>query len=155
MSFGVLLIAVDEYPDPPGPLPSSESVARLSRVVTGDYGGVVVGSIVARSREDVLKAFDRWIARDERSPRSTIVYLVGHGTDDGDEHAFIAPGDAATTELPTGTLSGYFEKDWLLRPRLLRLGHRGEEPATRPDARAHEDAATILTMAGDADWGFA
>jgi hypothetical protein len=117
MEFGVLVIAVNEYPDPPGPLPSSESAERLSDIVSGEHGGVVIGSIVATSQDDVTTAFEEWIARHEQAPRSTIVYLVGHGTDDGLDHSFLLPHGPGTRELRTATLASFFEKDWVRRQR--------------------------------------
>lgn len=114
-NFGVLVIAIDEYPDPPGPLPASASADVLARLVVGERGGVLVERIVAASGEDVLGAFRRWAAAKSDRPRSTIVYLAGHGTDDGLEHSFLVPDGPSTVEIETKTLGTHFEKDWFLR----------------------------------------
>jgi hypothetical protein len=114
-TFGVLLIAVDKYPDPPGPLPSSDSAGRFAGLLTGDHGGTVIESIVASSEEDITAAFERWVGSGSQGPLSTIVYLVGHGTDDGDEHTFLVPGPAGTRDVVTGSFARFLHKDWFRR----------------------------------------
>jgi hypothetical protein len=114
-TFGLLLIAVDEYPDPPGRLPSSASARRLAEIVTGTRGGRTIDSVVATSHQDIINALDRWVDPNAQRPASTIVYLVGHGTDDSLDHRFIVPGPLGTSKFQTESLADYFQEDWLRR----------------------------------------
>jgi WD40 repeat protein len=114
--FGVLLIAVDRYPDPPGSLPSSVSARRLIDILTRDRGGRLTRFVPAESVEDVLAAFEEWAGEQDDRPLSSIVYLVGHGTNNFVNHSFIAPApNGRTRELRTSTLSPFFERDWTRR----------------------------------------
>ena len=114
-TFGVLLIAVDDYPDPPGPLPSSDSADRLAKLIVGERGGALIERVVAKSEQEITAALDKLANAKEGQPRSTIVYLVGHGSDDGVRHSFIVPADSGTTEIRTVSFGPVFEKDWRRR----------------------------------------
>ena len=65
-TFGVLLIAVDDYPDPPGPLPSSESADRLAELIIGERGGRLIERLVGKSREEIIGALEKLGARQRR-----------------------------------------------------------------------------------------
>ena len=52
----MVLIAVDDYPDPPGRLPSSESARRFGALLAGGRGGTVLDSVVATSEHEVIDA---------------------------------------------------------------------------------------------------
>ena len=115
-TFGILLIAVDDYPDPPGRLPSSKSAKRFAELIIGERGGKLVQPlVVGKSREDIISALDAWSRGSENQPRSSIVYLVGHGTDNAIKHSFIAPAAHGTVEIPIANFSQNFEKDWIRR----------------------------------------
>src|SRR6266511_3870552 len=83
--FGVVLIAADDYGDPPGHLPSSTSADRLARLLCDGRGGVVIQRLVVTSAREVREALDRW-AKHEGGARSSLIYLAGHGMTDGDDH---------------------------------------------------------------------
>jgi hypothetical protein len=117
--FGVLLLAADEYPNPPGPLPSSESADGLAELVVGERGGVLVGRVVVRSREELIAALEGWAERKAKGnvdrPASTIVYFAGHGSDNGLSHTLLIPEDGVTRSLETEALGAVFRKDWIWR----------------------------------------
>lgn len=116
-TFGLLLIAVDEYPDPPGALPSSKSADQLAELIIGERGGTLVKRLVAKSREEIFGALERWADGTSELPKSTIVYLVGHGTDDVYDHKFLVPAGNSTVEIPTASFRPVFEKNWIRRQR--------------------------------------
>ncbi|MCP3381239.1 caspase family protein [Bradyrhizobium sp. CCGUVB4N] len=113
--FGVLLIAVDDYPEPPGALQSSANADRLAKLIVGERGGKLVDRVVATSSAEILTALKRWSRRQDDPPRSTIIYLVGHGTDDGMDHQFMLPPEGRLDDILTGTLWNVFAEDWNIR----------------------------------------
>jgi hypothetical protein len=113
-AFGVLLIAVEDYPE--GKLPSCHSAALFEQLVTSARGGKLIEElIVARTVDDVQQALDRWIARND-GPSSTIVYLVGHGESTGRYHTFLLPKRAdARYVIQTRDLANDLNRDWQRR----------------------------------------
>jgi hypothetical protein len=113
--FGLVLIAVDDYPDPPGRLPSSRSAQRFADLVAGDRGGAIVDQVVAHNATDVTSAFNRWTTR-AQGPASSIVYLVGHGGSNALEHWFLVPAEGdAEDRIQTRTLAEKLKEEWLRR----------------------------------------
>lgn len=112
--FGVVVLAVDDYPDPPGPLPSSESAERFARLLGGEHGGILLASVVVRREPDLLDAIRDWAA-DAARPTSSVVYLVGHGRGQGLAHEFLVPRDGEVVGLRTAGLAQHLERDWLRR----------------------------------------
>lgn len=113
--FGVVLIAVDDYPDPPGRLPSSESAQRFAALLCA-HGGTVRESVVATGEGDVIDTIRRW-SRRANGPAGWILYLVGHGRGDMLHHEFVVPDDDRTgvVGVRTTRLGEFLQHDWLLR----------------------------------------
>jgi hypothetical protein len=117
--FGLVLVAADDYGDPPGSLPSSKSADRLARLLIGERGGRLVQRVVAGTAREVRAALRGWAAHRDDSPQSSFVYLVGHGRTDGDFHWFIAPENAdepdGENEIRTQGISEMIRSDWAVR----------------------------------------
>src|SRR5688572_30594924 len=110
--FGLVTIAVEDYPDPPGLLPSGTSARRFADLLTGARGGELVDHVVAKNAAEVRDTLERWSLRNDR-PLSTVVYLVGHGDTDLLEHWFLVPG--AEARIQTRTLAEKLKQDWSRR----------------------------------------
>lgn len=117
--FELVLIAADNYGDPPGRLPSSRSADRLADLLTGERGGRLVQQVVAGTAGEIRAALHRWAAHEDDSLVSSFVYLVGHGRTDGEFHWFIAPENDAepyrANEIRTQDLSDLIRSDWIAR----------------------------------------
>lgn len=82
--FQVVVVAVSEYADPPGALPSAATAERVTRRLA-EWGGVELRSPPARTTAEAVRThLDGWIAT-EAMPSSSFLYWVGHGWDDGDD----------------------------------------------------------------------
>lgn len=112
--FGVVSLAVDDYPVPPGPLPSSDSAAAFVRLLGADRGGTLLASVVATGEGDVVDAVRRW-AEDTERPMSSVVYFVGHGRGDGLDHDFLVPDGERVVSFRTARLAEYLQRDWQFR----------------------------------------
>jgi WD40 repeat protein len=107
--FRVVLIAVDDYPDPPGPLPSSESARRLGALLSGEHGGDITDFVTARNERDVIDAVRRWADAAGPPPPGSLLYLVGHGAGDNTyHHDFHVPTeDGRIEKIRTSELAKY------------------------------------------------
>ena len=126
--FGLVLIAVDDYPDPPGHLESTASARRLAELLGGEHGGVVTEIVTAHGEADVMRAVKRWASTEGR-PAASVLYLVGHGKGDGLDHGFIVPesedeaaqirakGTGATATIQTSRLAEFLQQEGRRRKR--------------------------------------
>ena len=115
--FRVVLIAVDDYPDPPGRLPSSESARRLGALLCGEHGGVITDFVRARNEQDVIDAVRRWANAAGPPPPGSVLYLVGHGAGDNTyHHDFLVPtDDGRTNNIRTSRLAEFLVAEGLRR----------------------------------------
>jgi hypothetical protein len=122
--FALVLVAADDYADPPGHLPSSKSAQRVAALLR-ECGGLITQQVVVSRADEVRTALARWAKHDGGSPLSSFLYLVGHGQSDGEDHWFLLP---ETSEQPsiadaiqTRTLGKILQQDWQ---------HRQGDPAS-------------------------
>ena len=117
-AFGVMLIAVDDYTDPPGRLPSSRSADRFAELVTGETAGDRHRKGDCQMQGGVEEAFGRWLDAAD-GPPGTIVYLVGHGETRQLDHSFLVPGPPdrphARAKVEAWWLADQLYEDWRRR----------------------------------------
>jgi WD40 repeat protein len=113
--FALVLVAADDYADPPGRLPSSESAQRIADMLN-ERGGSVAQQVVVRRAEEARKVLARWAKHEDGSPLSSFLYLVGHGQSDGEDHWFLLPetGEQPSIDdaIQTRTLGKVLQQDW-------------------------------------------
>jgi WD40 repeat protein len=113
--FGLVWVAIDDYPEPPGQLPSSVSAARLAGLL-GGRGATVLDTVVAASEQEVVGAFRRWAGAAER-PSASVVYLVCHGRGDGLDHNLLVPvpDGEGVVDFLTVRLAEFLQHEWQSR----------------------------------------
>ncbi len=113
-TFGVVLVAVDDYPEPPGPLPSSDSAARFGAILGGGRGGNVLDTVVVHGEGDLVDAVRRWAEQPDR-PTGSVVYLVGHGRGDSLDHDLLVPDGDGVLPVRTSGMAQFLQRDWQRR----------------------------------------
>lgn len=113
--FQLVVVAVSDYPDPPGALPSAASADRVTRRLAV-WGGVEVRCRPARTTADAVRShLDGW-AGEEATPSSSFLYWVGHGWDDGDD-LWLLTSDSAqpyrrSNALKASEVADVLKADW-------------------------------------------
>jgi WD40 repeat protein len=119
--FQLVVVAVSDYPDPPGALPSTASADRVARRLA-EWGGRETSARPVPATTAAVRARLRAWTTGQVGPRSSLLYWVGHGWDNGDELLLLTsdseqPYDAANA-VPAAELAGVLRADWERRSAL-------------------------------------